>query len=121
MNVQVGSGLTPPDKPDSVPDAVEMVCKHSDEEESRRFFAEDLIRDNMPLYVAITDAQFKETGHHLIWDLGLAAKALLRWATFADSIGQFKEHPIPTLDVSVERGTITAPITQVKCDDTYDS
>jgi hypothetical protein len=93
VSIQVGSGLTPPDSPDNVPDAVEIICKHSQEEESRKFFAEDLIRGNLPLYTAISEATRKENGRDLIWNMEDATKALLRWAKFADDIGQFKPRP----------------------------
>lgn len=93
MSIQVGSGLTPSDQPETVPDAVEMICKHSEENEARREFAYGLIRGNIVLYHAITAALIKETGryHTLdVYDVDSAIVALLRWCHFADSIGQFK-------------------------------
>lgn len=101
MSIQVGSGLTPPDRPETVPDAVELVWHQLDgrmTRESVLYFAEDLFKENRLLYEAVVKAQFQETGHDFILNVREAAEALVRWADFAESIGQFKPKPFNPID-----------------------
>ena len=91
MNVQVYDGGLTGDKPDNVPNAVEMICKHSPDHEPRLYYAKDLIHNNMTLFNAIIVTQFKETGRDTILNLDDAADSLLRWCKLADKVGQFKE------------------------------
>jgi hypothetical protein len=112
MSIQVGDGLMPLERPETVPDAVERTCFHSNDLETRREFAEALLKNNVPLYLAIEDAYHKERGRH-INSIEDGVACLIRWASFADSINQFVKSP-PTLTLPIiDAAMANKPIAEI--------